>query len=464
MKKNLTYLNNKVDKFWLIEVSENSHKITWGNVGTIGKKSTKVFPNERDCLKEAGKRIILKLKKGYTESNEGFLERKILPQDLEKVLRRKRIVKFTGNKVIFFSLHEVQLITLLVDHHQGNVSTVISGNPYADENGLFCSTAYVLGKISFHATDNDAVFVWLPGLKLYGIWDAHTYQLVIVPGAAWKDVEKNLYKYLKHPDRHSFSNLLHCFKVWEHFHFIPHDLNGQAEKILSLSGITRERKVDKFLNEYEYKLQSLPFTLALEDAFKALVTLYYAKGQWLEGDSQYSKAIEWFELSLPIINQSLYFRSKLFRDIFLQLSFCHLETAGFDNAVRYINIYQTYDESSRQACDQIKASIYRTQQLYKESVNRYLSSVEKDSEGGFEKAIEIVENAINVSPHDPMLHFNLACFYSSTGRTEEALYHLEEAFKKGFKNGERVLSDRDLENIRRTREFEDIHLKYLLRQ
>jgi hypothetical protein len=106
-------------------------------------------------------------------------------------------------------------------------------------------------------------------------------------------------------------------------------------------------------------------------------------------------------------------------------------------------------------------NICRTQQLYKETMNAYLKQIEQRSEYGYKQAGKLIQRTIQAAPDDPILHFNLACFYSSSNRIKEALYHLEEAFKKGYKNHEKVISDLDLENIRSTREYEDIRLKYL---
>jgi hypothetical protein len=67
---------------------------------------------------------------------------------------------------------------------------------------------------------------------------------------------------------------------------------------------------------------------------------------------------------------------------------------------------------------------------------------------------------MKVAPNDPLLHFNLACFYSLSFKKQEALYHLEEAIKKGYDNQAKIVNERDLENIRSTKEFKDIRQRY----
>ncbi|EMO14921.1 leucine rich repeat protein [Leptospira santarosai str. CBC523] len=69
MKKYLTFKDDKSDKFWNIEVSENSFTVTYGKTGTAGQTQTKSFDDEKKCLKEAEKLLSEKLKKGYVEKD-----------------------------------------------------------------------------------------------------------------------------------------------------------------------------------------------------------------------------------------------------------------------------------------------------------------------------------------------------------------------------------------------------------
>uniref|UniRef100_UPI000B0738E7 WGR domain-containing protein n=1 Tax=Leptospira alstonii TaxID=28452 RepID=UPI000B0738E7 len=55
MKHQLTYKDDKSDKFWTIEVSGKSFTVTYGKTGTSGQTQTKTFGSEEECLKEAKK-------------------------------------------------------------------------------------------------------------------------------------------------------------------------------------------------------------------------------------------------------------------------------------------------------------------------------------------------------------------------------------------------------------------------
>ncbi|EMY14391.1 leucine rich repeat protein [Leptospira weilii str. Ecochallenge] len=67
MKHQLTYKDDKSDKFWNIEVSGESFTVTYGKTGTAGQTQTKTFGSEEECQKEAKKLLQEKLKKGYAE-------------------------------------------------------------------------------------------------------------------------------------------------------------------------------------------------------------------------------------------------------------------------------------------------------------------------------------------------------------------------------------------------------------
>ncbi|EMJ96370.1 WGR domain-containing protein [Leptospira alstonii] len=87
MKHNLTYKDDKSDKFWTIEVSGKSFTVTYGKTGTNGQTSVKDFDTEAKCLKEAEKLLNEKLTKGYVDSvnmspKEGTAKSNSLPKNV----------------------------------------------------------------------------------------------------------------------------------------------------------------------------------------------------------------------------------------------------------------------------------------------------------------------------------------------------------------------------------------------
>jgi predicted DNA-binding WGR domain protein len=463
MKKHLRHWNNGSDKFWEIEVTGSSYIAVYGHTGTVGQVSIEVFNNEGECLKAAGELVEEQKQKGFTESEDGFIKRYELPAGLKQALQEPRIVKTAQGDFTLFAAHEIKVISVVVDHHRLPDSCeqlLPMENPYHDDNGLFCATAYSLVSKSPDSRDPEGILVWLPLLELFGTWDPDQYQLHLFRDVTWQHIEKELPHYLE-AGRPASQNVLCLLKVWEYFDFIPADFSSRIDSILLHSDPARRKKVEEYIGQYEHRLLRHPFCVPLEDAFKSLIKAYHFLGQSFEEEARYSKAVEWFERSLLIIGQSHRFRNKVYADIFLQLSFCFLEMSMFDLSLYYINLFQSYDPTVAEACEQIKNSIHRIKQLYHNAMESYRMAVEAGSADHYEEAIRVTHQALEVAPNDPVLHFNLACFYSATNQVREALHYLEQALKRGFKDRQKLLTDEDLENIRSTREFEEILVKYL---
>jgi predicted DNA-binding WGR domain protein len=70
MKKHLKYIDGSSDKFWQIEVLNNTYTVTYGRNGTSGTSQTKTFDDDEQCLKAAEKLLNEKTKKGYSETGE----------------------------------------------------------------------------------------------------------------------------------------------------------------------------------------------------------------------------------------------------------------------------------------------------------------------------------------------------------------------------------------------------------
>lgn len=70
MKRHLTYKDEKSDKFWSVEVQDNTITVVFGKTGTAGNTSTKELADAAAALKEAEKLTQEKIRKGYRESQE----------------------------------------------------------------------------------------------------------------------------------------------------------------------------------------------------------------------------------------------------------------------------------------------------------------------------------------------------------------------------------------------------------
>ncbi|MDX1684797.1 MAG: NINE protein [Saprospiraceae bacterium] len=85
---------------------------------------------------------------------------------------------------------------------------------------------------------------------------------------------------------------------------------------------------------------------------------------------------------------------------------------------------------------------------YKKEGLRYFKDYDLD------KAIESFEKALEISPRDPGLNFNMACAMSLTEQTERAFHHLSAAVENGLKNKEMIHGHDALAFVRIQPEFE----------
>ncbi len=73
----------------------------------------------------------------------------------------------------------------------------------------------------------------------------------------------------------------------------------------------------------------------------------------------------------------------------------------------------------------------------------------------YEAALDAFEEALEIAPHDPSLHFNIACCYSRLEELRPALEHLEAAFEYGFDRPEKLQTHPAFAWLRRQPAFRD---------
>lgn len=456
VKRYLSYHSEHSDKFWQIETRGNATcVVTQGNSRTMGRSTVRTFDSKGECLRYVDRVLHLRTLKGYLEGPVPFAYSSKLPVAVQRGLLRRHTISTKSDDFNFYPWYDAPLISIILDPTRWSAST--RGNPFRKERGVFCAVGYGL---AWDAADQDTsrlILVWMPSVNLFGVWDRPAQSMHVFPGVSWGALQKDFARYFGEDER--FPNIFDCLKVWDHFDFIPHDFPGEVADTLVLPERQRRKRVQALLERYAPIFERNPLCPELTRAFQSIISLYYQAGQWLEEGNDYTAAAECFERSLSIVNQSHLFRSSLFIDIFLQLGFCYAETARFDMAMQYIDMYQRYNPSAWDSCSQIKASIYRVQQLYKDTVNSYLLSVDRASNGRTESG-KIIARALRVKPKDPVLHFNLSCFYSVTHQSDKALHHFEEALRNGYRSRDKILWEKDLNPIRSMKRFEAIRFRY----
>jgi predicted DNA-binding WGR domain protein len=121
MKKHLKYIDGNSDKFWQIEVSGINFTVTYGKNGTLGVSQIKTFANAEECLKAAEKLLAEKTKKGYSESGEVTVSKKIDPKtgkvsNIDEILKEyDSIIKQKNTEL---------LLPFLIKNAKGNLEPI----------------------------------------------------------------------------------------------------------------------------------------------------------------------------------------------------------------------------------------------------------------------------------------------------------------------------------------------------
>jgi len=76
--------------------------------------------------------------------------------------------------------------------------------------------------------------------------------------------------------------------------------------------------------------------------------------------------------------------------------------------------------------------------------------------GNIPRALEFGMKSLSIEPEDPLVLFNVACLHALIDKRQEALGYLERSVTNGFGHMESMISDPDLDSIRRTPWFQAI--------
>ena len=71
----------------------------------------------------------------------------------------------------------------------------------------------------------------------------------------------------------------------------------------------------------------------------------------------------------------------------------------------------------------------------------------------FDEALETLQAGQKKFPQDPLIDYNLACYYSLTENLEPGLSALQKAVEKGYKQFKQMEADPDLNNLRQSDEY-----------
>jgi len=80
----------------------------------------------------------------------------------------------------------------------------------------------------------------------------------------------------------------------------------------------------------------------------------------------------------------------------------------------------------------------------------FTRAIEHVSRQAYTQAIKAFKRFLDLEPHNPTVMYNIACIYSLQGKKKDAVAWLQKSIANGYKNWEKLTTDKDLENIRHT--------------
>ena len=76
--------------------------------------------------------------------------------------------------------------------------------------------------------------------------------------------------------------------------------------------------------------------------------------------------------------------------------------------------------------------------------------------GRYAEGMQIDKRLVQLRPHDPLAHYNLACSYALLKRPDQALKILRRAVELGYRDFRYMREDRDLDAIRHDPRFRQL--------
>jgi tetratricopeptide (TPR) repeat protein len=78
----------------------------------------------------------------------------------------------------------------------------------------------------------------------------------------------------------------------------------------------------------------------------------------------------------------------------------------------------------------------------------------------YDSAIVHIQKAIRLDPK-PKTYYQLACSYALNNKPEQAILYLRQAYERGYKNTDNLLTDPDLSGLKNYKEFQALLDKYV---
>jgi tetratricopeptide (TPR) repeat protein len=82
------------------------------------------------------------------------------------------------------------------------------------------------------------------------------------------------------------------------------------------------------------------------------------------------------------------------------------------------------------------------------------------TKGEHTRGLDVDVRLAQLRPHDPIVHYNLACSYAQLQMTDAAIESLDSSLRLGYRDFEHILGDPDLEHLRQDTRFLSLLVRY----
>jgi tetratricopeptide (TPR) repeat protein len=159
--------------------------------------------------------------------------------------------------------------------------------------------------------------------------------------------------------------------------------------------------------------------------------LYSRRGYYYYNSKRYNEALKDFEMTLSLDPDQM--------DVHLRMGYIYLKIGEKSKAEKELK---------------------KTLDMMRESDNYYLAMFVYHALGDNAKAQEAVADVLREYPTSGGVLYNVACYYSISGDTKNALSYLAKALENGYRRFGEIRIDIHLDNIKSLDEFEILMLKY----
>ena len=220
-----------------------------------------------------------------------------------------------------------------------------------------------------------------------------------------------------------------------------------------------DSKVQWLDKAIEFSLKAITYDNSLSDAYSALALAYFYKKSNEEAFTAGQKAIEldphnfngyWIlgriyhstdrdKEAIPLLKKVVELNPDFF-SAYMDLQIAYDRLGDKENSKKILNgSLDVFPRYFIQHPDDARAHLYYANTLVRV--------------GKTEEAKKEADKAVELNPGDPLMQYNVACFYSLLNDKKTAIESIKNAFKAGYQDYEWTKRDSDLDNIRQEPEF-----------